>query len=151
MIALFNSCEPEETCRSNIYKDSFVDDLIIISNTDTTNILVEQLHFYNYSPDTILYSVREDGSSDLIKLNLFVSYESYSETPYINKDAIFNQDTVFVWYSIIDIYNNSLMKNNSVLEVQCSPPPERSRIDSIHVEIGKDKVVKIESKYLRFY
>ena len=148
-MALLNSCDSDTTCGDDVYKGNLTDDLMIINNADTTNIVIEQIYFFNYSPDSIIYSYKvTEDSSDLIKLNLFVSYESYTKIADINKEINLYADTVFVWYSIIEKYSNTLMKNNSIVEIECSPFQERSRIDSIHVEVGKNKLVKIKSKYL---
>ncbi len=149
-ILLFISCKMETTCRGSVYKGRLVEDILIVSNLDTTNIIIEQSSPHGINLRDSIHSsfTMEEDSTDLIKLKLFVSYESHTKKPNMNKESTFYQDTVFIWYSIDEKYNTTLMKNNSILESECSPTIQYSRIDSIHIEVSKNKTVKLESRYL---
>ncbi len=148
LLLFSNSCDKETTCGGEFYKGNFIDEMIVIDRLDTTNILIEYLYNYQSRNDSIPYYLNtKSDSSDLIKLNYFVSYGSYSnESPDINKEVHYLNDTLFVWYSTTEKFNKYLLKSSSIVDVECSPREEYIIIDSMQIEIGKNKVVSVNSR-----
>lgn len=145
-LSLLNSCENESTCSSKIFKGNTEEEIFIISENDSLNIVIEQAYSY-LNNDTIHQTVKySEDKSEVVKLNLFVSYESYHEIPEFIKLVDNYRDTIFIWFSIRDKINK-LSKINSILEVECTPIVEASVIDSIHIEFSESKNVSIIEKY----
>lgn len=147
IIVFINSCETEQTGGGKVFKGSIVEEIFIIAERDTINIVLEQTIF-NPTKDTIpkIHS-GANNNSDVIEMHLFVSYESFNENPEFIKEVDNHSDTIFVWFSIKEKYS-PLSKTNTILEIENSPIIESSVIDSIRIESSIFKNVNIIEKYL---
>jgi len=154
---LFQSCEMNDTDGNNYYKGNFIDEIFIVTESDTTNIMIEQFQKLPFQKDSISYSFEEEkDSSELIVLNLFISFGSYSQLPKVNKEAYSIMDTIYIWYDSYvwssgrDIFKNSLNKynsNNLITEISSEPKLEYIVIDSIVIHKSKNKSVSLNTSF----
>ena len=157
IIILFQSCEKDDTDRNKYYKGNFIDELFIATQSDTTNIVIKQFQKLPFQNDSISYSFEEkNDSSDLITLELFVSFGSYSQHPKVNKEVNSIMDTIYIWYDSYvwnfdaSVLNKSLYKhysNNLITEISSEPKLEYILIDSILVHKSKYKVISINTSF----
>lgn len=151
VIFLFQSCEMNKTDDDRYYKGKFTDEIVIVDESDTSNIVIEQFESLPLSKDSIPYSYNEKNiNSDLITLELFVSYGSYSQTPKVIKEANIISDTVYIWYASRERINKSFYKNNSITESFTAPRLEYVIIDSIVIQKNINKVVKLFSRFKKY-
>jgi hypothetical protein len=134
------------------YKGKYSDEIIIIDEADTLNIVIEQFESLPLSKDNIPYSYNEDNSnSDLISLTLFVSYGSYSQTPKVFKEANKIIDTIYIWYASREKFNKTIYKKNSITEpAAMAPKLEYVTIDSISIQKSKNKVINLYSRFKKY-
>ena len=50
---VFQSCEMNNTDRAKYYKGNFIDEIFIVKESDTTNILIEQFQKSPFQKDSI--------------------------------------------------------------------------------------------------
>ncbi len=154
---LFQSCEIDNTGGDKYYESNFTDELFIVVSSDTTNIVIEQFQKLPFQNDSISYLFEEkNDSSDLITLELFVSFGSYSQYPKVNKEVSSIMDTIYIWYDSYVWYpdasyqNNSLYKNysnNLITEISLEPKLEYIVIDSILVHKSNYKVISLNTRF----
>lgn len=151
VILLFQSCEMNNTDDDRFYKGKFTDEIVIVDESDTLNIVIEQLESLPIAKDSILYSYNEgNNNSDLITLKLFVSYGSYSQSPKVIKEANIISDTIYIWYASREKYNKLLYKNNSITESVTAPKLEYVTIDSILIYKTRNKIVNLFSRFIKY-
>ncbi len=138
----FISCNTADDL-GEFYEGTFNDSVLIISKADTVNIVLEQGKT-QFHKDIIPYSIETVSiNTDTILLNLFVSYGSYNKNPNPLKEINEDSDTVYVWYSLRGKMTNAFYKNNAVTKANTSPQISYVSIDSIAVEISKNKIIQL--------
>ncbi|WP_353678107.1 hypothetical protein [Rosettibacter primus] len=140
-----------KTDDDRFYKGKYIDEIIIVNEADTSNIVIEQFESLPLSKDSIPYSFKEENNnSDLITLRLFVSYGSYSQTPKVIKEANMTMDTIYIWYASREKIYKTFYKNNSIIESIDAPKLEFITIDSIVIQKSINKVVNIFSRFKKY-
>ncbi|MCZ7604007.1 MAG: hypothetical protein M5R37_14180 [Melioribacteraceae bacterium] len=157
IVILVQSCENDNTDRNKYYEGNFIDELFIVTQSDTTNIVIEQFQKLPFQNDSLIYSFEgKNDSSDLITLELFVSFGSYSQHPKVNKEVNSIMDTIYIWYDSYvwnpdaSYQNNSLYKNysnNLITEISLEPKLEYIVIDSILVHKSNYKVIRLNTRF----
>lgn len=152
-----HSCELETTDKGKYYEGKNVDELYIIIQPDTANLVIEQHRKLPIQKNNFTFSFKDkNDNSDLIILRLFSSFGSYSQKPQINIMANYVKDTVFIWYDSINwdfdnvVFDNSFNRNNSnnlLTEANPAPKLEFIIIDSIWVFKSKNKVISLKAGY----
>lgn len=138
---LFISCNVGDL--GEFYEGTFNDSVLIISKADTVNIVLEQGKT-QFQKDIIPYSIETvSTNTDTILLNLFVSYGSYNKNPIPLKEIIDVSDTIYVWYSLRGKMPKVFYNNNSITKANTSPQISYVSIDSIAVEISKNKILQL--------
>ncbi len=131
------------------YEGKLTDSITIISQSDTTNIMIEQLRLLPVFRDSVPYSEEITiPDSGTIRLKLIVSFGSYSERPGIVKQVNQIDDTVFVWYSNRDRISKQLLKDNTITVVNTSPRIEYVSIDSVFIQRNQNEKVNLYSRLL---
>ena len=146
VLLLFISCENESTCGGKAFRGNAEEEIYLISTADSVVVILEQAFSYpqNDSITSVSHFIKSD--SNVIRLKLFVHYESYREIPHFYKDVDSYGDTIKIWFSIREQFNK-LSKSSSIVGIECSPIIEFSIIDSVHVFRGANKFVNIIEKY----
>lgn len=145
---LFSCGEDDEL--GNYYEGNFNDLIKIVSQSDTTNIIIEQLRMNSIFKDDIPYSEEiVNANTDSINLKLFVSFGSYNQTPNVIKETNNILDTFYVWYSTRIKINKSLSKNNSITGVTTSPKLDYVSIDSVVVQRGQNKFINLITRLVQ--
>lgn len=146
LVLLLVACEsPNTTGGGKSYEGKTIDEILITEKSDTLNIVFEYAQNFPDHRDTIPYSFLPiAGKNELVKFNLFVSYNSIKREPKINKEIIFSSDTVFIWYSYHEKLIENLPKSNFIVEMQNAPIVEYIFIDSINIECMKHKTINLD-------
>jgi hypothetical protein len=145
VLLIFSSCD-EDGGFGEYYEGNFNDQIILVNQSDTSNIIIEQPRML-FLKDSIPYSEEINNAiADSINLKLFVSFGSYNQTPRVVKETNKILDTFYVWYSTRDKIRKILYKNNSITEVTTSPRLEYVSIDSIAIQKASNKVISLYSR-----
>ncbi|MBI5660844.1 MULTISPECIES: hypothetical protein [Ignavibacterium] len=157
VVLALQSCEMNDIDGNKYYKGKFIDEIFIVKESDTINIIIEQFQKWPFQKDSIPYSFDEKkDSSDLIALKLFVSFGSYSQLPKVNKEVYSIMDTILIWYDSYvwisgrDVLNKSLYKNHSdnlITDISTAPKLEYLIIDSIVIHKSIYKAVSINTSF----
>ena len=148
-VFLFSSCNTDDDL-GEFYEGTFNDSVIIISESDTVNIVLEQgrTHFHKENIPYTIQTINEN--TDTISLKLFVSFGSYNQNPKPEKETKEVLDTFYIWYSMRSKMNKTLYKNNSITEVYTSPQIDYVTIDSIVVQKGENKIISFISRLIEY-
>jgi hypothetical protein len=146
-VFLFSSCNTDDDL-GEYYEGTFNDSVIIFSESDTIDIVLEQSGT-QFHKENIPYSIETNNNADTITLKLFVSFGSYEQNPKPVKNISEISDTFYVWYSLRDKMGKVLNKNNSITEANTSPAINYVSIDSVAVQKGTNKVINFISRLIQ--
>jgi hypothetical protein len=145
LLASVNSCTETDDF-GPYYEGIFEDEIIFLSELDTTNIILEAGTKIGIIP----YSIEDNSDlSDSIKLKLYISFGSYKEETFVIKEINQVADSVYIWYSTVNRFNKSIFKNNSISGVQTSPKPQYVYVDSVVIYKAESKFIKFLSRIIR--
>jgi hypothetical protein len=148
MVSLFfTSCSEDNDDFGEYYERTFIDSVIVFSDSDTINIVLEQART-QFQKEKIPYSIEIKNNTDSIRLKLFVSFGSYENNPNPLKEISEISDTIYVWYSLRKKMSKAFYKNNSITEANTSPRISYISIDSIVVQRGQDKRVNLLTRII---
>jgi hypothetical protein len=147
IIFILSSCNADDDL-GEYYEGTFNDSIIILSEADTVNIILEQART-QFQKENIPFSIETlSNNTDTIALKLFVSFGSYNENPNPVQELNEISDTFYVWYSLRNKAGKILNKNHSIAEVNTSPRINYVSIDSVAVQRGTNKVVNFISRLI---
>ena len=142
-----NSCSEDDDWLGQYYEGSYVDEIFLGVEQDSVNIILEQLGITPQIKEIVPYLIVDIPTlSDTIKLNLLVSFGSYSQNPKVIKEIRESEDSIHIWYSTRGRNLKALQNNISILEVETSPKIEYVSVDSVVIYKPVDKFVKFFSR-----
>ncbi|MBS4035881.1 MAG: hypothetical protein KGZ85_15560 [Ignavibacterium sp.] len=143
---IFYSCASEEE-HGTYYKGNFIDTISIVSESDTANIVIEQIGLVSIIKENIPFSEEIINTvSDSINLKLIVSFGSYSPSPLVINEVSNFADTFYLWYSTRNKDHKTINKDNAITKVTTSLKIEYVSIDSIVIQRNHQKSVNIFSR-----
>lgn len=146
---VFYSCASEEE-HGTYYRGDFIDIISIVSEADTTNIVIGQLGLVSIIKENIPFSEEINNSiSDSINLKFMVSFGSYSPSPLVISEISNFADTFYVWYSTRNKEHKTINKDNAITKANTSLKIEYVSIDSIVIQRNQQKSVNIFSRIVK--
>ena len=143
------SCASEEE-HGTYYKGNFIDTISIVGESDTANIVIEQIGLVSIIKENIPFSEEIINTvSDSINLKLIVSFGSYSPSPLVISEVSNFADTFYVWYSTRNKDHKTINKDNAITKVTTSLKIEYVSIDSIVIQRNQQKSVNIFSRRVK--
>lgn len=128
------------------YNGTFIDFVNILSESDTVNIVLEQLGSH-FQKQNVPYTF-ETNNNDTVKIKLFVSFGSYNQQPEPVKNVKQISDTFYVWYSLVSKTSKTINKSSTITEVSTSPKVSYVSVDSLVIGKTPDQVIHFISRLL---
>lgn len=128
------------------YSGTFNDLINIFCESDTVNIVLEQLSSH-FQKQNVPYSI-ETNNIDTVMIKLFVSFGSYNQQPEPVKNVNQISDTFYVWYSLVSKTSKTINKGSAITEVSTSPKISYVSVDSLVISKTPDKVIHFNSRLL---
>jgi hypothetical protein len=135
-------------CNENVpdlppfYTLNFTDNINFTTSYDTVKIVLEKKFIPLISKDSIPYTIINSPLlSDSIKLKFFVSYGGYQKEPVVNKEISIKQDSVFIWYSLVNKIELFPLKSNGITKPNTSPRISYIFVDSVEIKKNPNKTI----------